>query len=399
MRPPSGCISGRSMRSPQRGGVSFRTCHQSDVSTNVEDTVTSIAKNAIDTAGKPPRTRGITGVCRMALLGVILLLIVVSYYPFAWDPPRTVHNQVTRNADGSLQFGRMNNARTPGTPAWVEAVRSSGTVQIRLEFVPDSLHESASIMMLASDFFTTDFALVQDGSDLLMYLRRPMSDANGDPPFAVDDVLRPKRRNSIDVVMRHDSLRIAVDGQTRLTEQIPVDSAGTWGQGRIALGDEVNGGNPWQGTIYLAQVRTAGHVVDYVRPGALSIPENYFYFPDHVLPFPPKGEQQWLDVFLDMMSFVPVGFLLVWTRRPPIRVLPATALAAVLAVTLAAGKTLFHGRHISVAASVMEICGGFLGALLASRLARSHRGTSTRSGELDISRSEPSPVPETVRSN
>lgn len=341
----------------------------------MEDTTTTITQTPIDTDAKPRARGGITSVCRVALLAVVLLLIVISYYPFAWDPPRTVSNQVTRNADGSLQFGEMNNARTPGPPAWLEDVRTSGDVQIRLEFVPDTLQEHASIMMLASNFFNTDFAIVQDHSDLLLYLRSPGSDANGDPPFAVDGLLRSQRWNSVDIKLQHDDIRIAVDGATRLTEQVPADSARVWGQGQIALGDEVRGGGPWQGKIRLAQVRTSGYVVDYVRPGALSIPKSYFYFPNHVLPFPPKGEQQWLDVFLDMVSFIPVGFLIVWARRPPGRAVPATVLAAVLAVVLAAGKILFHGRHISVAAIVMEIFGASLGALLASRLAQSNKGT------------------------
>ena len=60
-----------------------------------------------------------TAVCRVALLGMVLVLIVIAYFPFAWDPPRTVRNEVTRSADGSLRFGEMNNARTPGTPAWL----------------------------------------------------------------------------------------------------------------------------------------------------------------------------------------------------------------------------------------------------------------------------------------
>ena len=45
-------------------------------------------------------------------------------------------------------------------------------------------------MMLASDFWTTDFAIGQDRSDLLVWLRRPGADANGDPPFAVRGVFR-----------------------------------------------------------------------------------------------------------------------------------------------------------------------------------------------------------------
>ena len=341
----------------------------------MEDRITSTTQTLTNAGVKPAARGGMTGACRVLLLAAILLLIVISYYPFAWDPPRTVRNEVVRNSDGSLRFGEMNNARTPGTPAWFEEVRTSGVLQIRLEFDPDSLRENASIMMLASNFFTTDFAIVQDHSDLLLYLRRPGLDANGDPPFAVDGLLRSQQWNRVDIVLQHHDIRIAVDGATQLIEAVPADSARVWSQGRIALGDEVQGGGPWQGTIRVAQVRTAGSVVDYIRPGALSIPRSYFYFPDHLLPFPPKGEHQWLDVFLDMVSFLPLGFLIVWARRPPVRVLPATALSAALAVLLAAGKSLFHGRHASVAVIVAEIFGAFLGALLASRLAHAKTGT------------------------
>src|SRR5262245_26282014 len=72
--------------------------------------------------------RHLVALCRAALLGVVLLLVVEAYFPFAWDPPRIVHNDVTRSADGILRFGEMNSARTPGTPAWLSAVRASGHV-------------------------------------------------------------------------------------------------------------------------------------------------------------------------------------------------------------------------------------------------------------------------------
>src|SRR5215469_4143789 len=144
--------------------------------------------------------RHFVALCRAALLGVVLLLIVEAYFPFAWDPPRTVHNDVTRSADGILRFGEMNSARTPGAPAWLPAVRASGQVQIHLEFDPQSLQQQASIMMLASDFWHTDFAVEQDHSDLLVWLRRPGSDANGAPPFVVSGVVQAQQWNNVNVV-------------------------------------------------------------------------------------------------------------------------------------------------------------------------------------------------------
>ena len=149
-------------------------------------------------------------------------------------------------------------------------------------------------MMLASNFWHTDFAIMQDHGDLLVYLRRPGSDVNGDPPFAVDGILQAEAVEQRDVMLQHDDIRIDVDGRTRLTEHVPADSTRAWGQGQIALGDEVHGGSPWQGKIRLAQVRTSGYIVDYVRPGALSIPKSYLYLPDHLLPFPPRtGASGW----------------------------------------------------------------------------------------------------------
>jgi hypothetical protein len=309
-----------------------------------------------------------TAVCRVALLGIVLVLIVIAYFPFAWSPPRTVRNQVIRSAEGSLRFGQMNYARTPGTPAWLNDVRTSGRIEIQLEASPQSLRQGASMMMLASDYWDTDFAIGQDDSDLMVWLRRPGSDANGDPPFVIRGVLQPQRWTSVDLILLRGDLRIDVGGRTRLTEHLPADSLQGWGQGQIALGDEVHGGGPWQGQIRLARVRSPGYAVDYVRPGALSMPVSYLYLPDHIEPFPPEGLKSWLTVFLHMLSFIPVGFLIVFARRPPVRPVPATLLAAALAVVLAAGKFLFYGRHAAVADIVAESAGGLLGAVLAWRL-------------------------------
>ena len=237
------------------------------------------------------RARACTaGACRIVLLGTVLLLIVIAYFPFAWSPPRTVRNEVTRSADGSLRFGGMNYARTPGTPAWLQRARTSGIVQIQLEADPQSLQQQAPIMMLASDFWHTDVAIEQDHADLLVWLRRPGTDANGDPPFVLGGVLRPQRWNSVNLILQQGGLRIDVGGRTRLTEHVAADSLSAWSPGQIALGDEVHGGGPWQGKIRIAEVRTPGYAVDYVRPGALSIPAALRVLPGPHRAFP---AQQW----------------------------------------------------------------------------------------------------------
>jgi hypothetical protein len=257
----------------------------------------------------------------------------------------------------------MNNARTPGTPAWLEVARTSGVIQIQLHVEPQA-QQRAAIMALASDYWDTDFSIEQNHSDLLVWLRRPGSDANGGPPWDIGGVFQPQRWTSVNMMVRHGDVRVEVDGRTRLAHQLPTDFLRVWGHGQIALGDEVHGGGPWRGQISLAQVRAPGHTVDYVRPGELSIPASYLYLPDHIEPFPP-GQVDWLTGFLDLLSFIPLGFLLVLARRPPMRPVPAGLLVAAFAVGLAAGKFLFHGRHTGVLNIVLELIGGLLGVLLA----------------------------------
>ena len=319
-----------------------------------------------------PRLRGdTTAVCLAALCGVVLLLIVTAYYPFRWDPPRVVRNDVTRGVAGALRFGEMNEARTPGTPGWLADARRSGDLRIQVEVDPRPSQQQspASIMMLASDFWHTDFAIGQNHSDVLVWLRRPGSDANGNPPFAVSGALQPGRWNRVDVTLHGQSIGIDVNGTRRLTHQLPADYLRDWGSGQVALGGEVHGGGSWQGRIRQAEVRTPSQAVDYTRAGALSIPAHYLYLPDHVAPFPPLGRGDWVALPLHFLSFIPVGFLIVWARRPPVRPVPATLLAAVFAVVLAAGKFLFHGRHTEAADIVVQTAGALLGAFLAWRWA------------------------------
>lgn len=303
-----------------------------------------------------------TALCRAALVGMVLVLVVIAYFPFDWSPPRTVSNQVTRTADGALRFGEMNNARSSWTPAWLDAVRTSGVIQIQLQASPE-ISQTAAIMTLAHNYWDTDFSIGQHHSDLVVWLRRPGSDANGGPPFDIGGVFQPLRWTHVDLRFQHGDLQVEVDGRTRLSLRLPADSLRRWGEGRISLGDEVHGGGPWQGRIAVAQVSAPGVDVDYVRPGELSIPARYLYLPDHIEPFPP-GDVDWLTAFLDLLSFVPLGFLLVLARRPPVRPISGTLLVALFAVALAAGKFLFHGRHAGVLNIVLEIIGGLLGIVL-----------------------------------
>ena len=86
----------------------------------------------------------------------------------------------------------------------------------------------ASVMMLAQDFWHTDFAIGQDHSDVIVWLRRPGSDLNGNPTFDVHDALRLGHWNRIDVRVRGQGISIDVNHTHRLTARLPEHPLRNW---------------------------------------------------------------------------------------------------------------------------------------------------------------------------
>jgi hypothetical protein len=302
----------------------------------------------------------------MVLVGLLAALVVSAYYPFNFRPP-LMTNSVVRNADGSLTFGSSNQARTAGTPAWLEDVRRSGRIKVQIEVLPRVLQERAPMMMLAADYSHTDFALVQQGTDLDVWFRRIGSSDNGDPEWELHRVFRPGHWTDLMLAVGDDRLTLAVDGAVRLAERLPTGSLRHWSAGRVALGSEVNGGGSWQGRMRTAWVETQTGGADYLLPGAVTVPSRFLEIGDHVAPFPPPNGTEWLVLLFHLVSFVLVGFLLVPVLGTPPRMRTVITWAAGIALALAAGK-FFFPRHTAVADLVVQVAGASLGAVLAARL-------------------------------
>lgn len=323
------------------------------------------------------RVRWFTILPASMLFFTVAVLAILAYFPFAWDPPHTVRNAVTRTEEGYLRFGEWNFARSSGSPEWLLAAQTAGRLNIDVEARPQFPQHNtpASIMMLARDYWHTSFAIAQSDSNLVLWLRRAGSTENGDPPFTVSHVFRPHHWSRVSVQIAGMRLAVIVDGTVRLNEILPSKPLSAWDSGRIALGNEVHGGRGWSGEIRRAEVTTVGDSIDYVRSAALVVPPSYFYFPDHIAPFPPPTAGEWFILLLHLLSFVIVGFLVMWTRRPPVGVLSATITAFGLAVVLSLGKFFFHGRHTSVADLVTQFLGALIGVLIGQWALRKAKGS------------------------
>lgn len=245
---------------------------------------------------------------------------------------------------------------------------------------PEPYDPAPAIMMLAGDRSQPDFCLGQQGSNLLLWLRRTGSSSDGNPPFVFANAFRPGHSTDVRVAVRDDVIRVAVDGATELDTALAPGSLRDWGRGLLVLGDELDGGRGWRGEISRATVTVGGRTTDYLRPGALRVPPRFAYRPDHMSSLLPTSTIQWFALVGHLFSFVPVGFLLVRCRRRSAswsrEVLVAAAIALGIAGALAAGKLLFEYRHLALADILVQLAGAAVGAYLAARL----RGRPSVSG-------------------
>jgi hypothetical protein len=111
-------------------------------------------------------------------------------------------------------------------------------IQIQLQADPQSLQQSAPIMMLASDYWNTDFCIGQDHSDLVVWLRLPGSNVNRGPPFTIGGVFQPQRWTSVNVMLQHGDLRIVERwtrvGSSGLRDHVTVSAADGESRGTCA---------------------------------------------------------------------------------------------------------------------------------------------------------------------
>jgi hypothetical protein len=206
-------------------------------------------------------------------------------------------------------------------------VQKAGHLTINLEALPyfPQRHAPVSSMMLAQDFWRTSFAIGQDDANLMLWLKRPGSTDNGDPPFTIPEVFRPNHWTRVQVEIAGMRLRVIVDGKVKLDERLSPGTLSSWHGGRVALGDEVHGGKGWGGEIRRAEVTTTGTTVDYVRSDALRVPSSYLYSGSRRA-IPALGDE-WLAGATPVVLIV-VGLLVLG--------LPARRLLSVLSATIPA---------------------------------------------------------------
>ena len=307
---------------------------------------------------------------KLLLLVALVLNLLAAAAPFRLELPEIVQNRVQEQSDGALVFDAPSIARTPAAPLWVEDAMASGELAIELRVTPASTDQSgpARIFSLSRDYLSHNLVIGQEGANLAIRLRRPGSSAAGQPAFWALDVFEAGHTSDIAVRIGPERLQVEVDGEIAIDKPLPYNALSGWDADyKLALGNEVVGLRPWNGTIERAVVTTPAHREGLLANGVLQKPAQWwqlpsrlrvafgFAFPDDVLP-----------TLLHVLAFMPIGYAALRLSRGPGNraLLVVLVLVLVLAIGVEGTKILFAGRHPTIWNMIANVTGGLAGALM-----------------------------------
>jgi hypothetical protein len=312
------------------------------------------------------------GASRLVALALIVSYLFFSWQPFRLDPPKYVVNSLVQDGD-VWRFDGPSIAVTDGAPSWLPRAIGADVVVIELRFRSARAIQEGPARILAvsspeggrADLFHHNLLIGQEGSDLVVRVRRPDSvDSLGRPALVASGAVRSGRWQEVRLKIDH-AITLSVDGLTRDS----VENAAGWGatwepEFVLSLGNTPSGGRPWLGEIEQASVRANGHVADLLRAETFRVPERFWVVPSRLQE---GGGRPALGVALAGALHVSVGAILfaaVWLLLPISPTRRALFCVTALIFVANAGKVLVATRHPSVGAALVQWGGAGLGFLL-----------------------------------
>jgi hypothetical protein len=328
-------------------------------------------------ATSPPGTASLylgSGSRRAQVLAIVALAVYLaaSWFPFRLDPPRSVPNGLSIDG-GVWLFEGIGMARTDGPPTWLAEVTLTEAVEFHLEVRPASVTATGPARILAlsapaaggRDVREQNLVIGQDGTDLIVRLRRPGADRNGQPPIVMRDVLDAGTWRGIHVVLG-SSATVVVDEGDRVS--IPARGwADTWDeQFVLTIGNTPSGFRPWQGEVRVATVASQGDERDLLRDPDVTTP-------DEVLLVPPRlrreGDRPPVERGMTALLHViggALGALMVRVAWPRWSALRVVALIGSLSLVVNVMKVVIATRHPSVMTVLLQVLGALAMLLMSS---------------------------------
>ena len=313
--------------------------------------------------------------CALVLLTAAVLLAypAVGLYPYRWEPP-AARNTAEALPEAVLRFAGPGPgiARTSGPPGWVaDAMRSHRLeILLRVRTYSRDQYGPARIMSLSRDPHHRNFTVAQEGADLIFRLRTPLTDLNGMPQLRVPGVFSEPDWIDVRVLIEPGRLRIDIGNKVAVHQWLPDESLQGWDRSyRLAMGNELTLNRPWLGEVRRAVIRTGNTVADYAIPGALHMP-SVLWVKDSPLSIVPLRDLALLDAVINLLGFVPLGFLVSAWGKGWLSGTGKLLLIFAASMTIESLQVFIPGRHPSIDDLILNTLGGGIGLFARQRIVR-----------------------------
>lgn len=314
----------------------------------------------------------------LAILGLIIVYLLAGFYPFQsiTSTEYETHNGVVSGPDNQLRFRSPGIAYTEYAPAWLPRAIQTSIFELSLDVrTADQTQQGlARIFTLSLNRARINLVVGQWASNLNVRIRNPHTRFKGATTYILEQVFDDNDWHQIEVIITSDVLKIRVDGKVSASIPMPDQPLERWDADyRLALGNALSGDRPWLGDIRKAVVRIDDKSFDYLAPGALRYPDKLSIKSSQVVklvPFVDTGISQsvLLDWTINLLGFIPFGWLVVMARKPRAGFVLAIVFSAGISLTIETGQLLFFANRVSsIEDFMLNILGAASGAWFAIR--------------------------------
>jgi VanZ family protein len=311
----------------------------------------------------------------LAVLGYLL----VSLWPFTWDPPERVANGARIEGEAGLQFPSPGLARTGDPPEWLASAGRTGRLEIMLRVRPLLTRQSgpARILSISGDGFERNLLIGQRGDDLVARLRTPPAGASGSARDAeravrVRDVFVAGDWLDIFLAITPGELSLSIGEDREVRRELASDPLRTWDATyRLTFGNEITGSHPWLGDIERVVVRTPDAVYAYPGAAPLERPAN-FWIMSREPKLQPFSHLNPRDTVNNLLLYVPLGLCFAISPRAGTRsaALRGLLLVGGLSASVEVAQLFVSSRNPSINDFILNVAGGAIGYAAGRRLAR-----------------------------
>jgi hypothetical protein len=318
----------------------------------------------------------------------VLLFWVIGYYPFKFGPPSKLHktgdglgieyvstrvfeNTGTELGPDGLHFTAPGIALSPLPPVWLaEAIEASSLgVELTIRAALKRQSGPARIFTISKNSGERNLTIGQQGSDLIIRLRRSATNPNGLPAYNIKDVFSAPGDREIGLHIDQRELRVRIDGSEVLSATLDQGALSHWSpEYLLAFGNELNFERPWLGDIYKATVTLNNRTFNYTEPGSLDIPELYSFEIAKELranPFAFRSINRvdlYKDWVINFAGFFALGILIIYLMGPSSSVLVATVLCGALSLSIEGVQIFLVDRYPALSDLLLNTVGGLSGA-------------------------------------